>query len=266
MRGIDKEPAPPSTWLAMAETRAIPELLLSIKLGPLLRLAPRGDGHPVLVLPGFLASDLSTVLLRRFLKHRGYSVQAWELGRNLGPNGALEDGLRHRLLDIVRSHGCKVSLIGWSLGGVYAREMAREAPQLVRQLITLGSPIAAGPKSTNAWKLFERLSGESVDDVAEAYAQQMFAAVDGVPSTAIYSMSDGIVAWRGCLEQPGPMRENIRVRGSHCGLGHNAAALLAIADRLAQPEGSWAPFEPKGAQALLFPRPADEGRWHLSVA
>ncbi|MCF4167229.1 alpha/beta fold hydrolase [Zavarzinia compransoris] len=265
MRAIAREPDPPPTWLAVAETRAIPELLFSIKVGPLLRMAPRGDGHPVLVLPGFLASDLSTVLLRRFLTHRGYSVHAWELGRNLGPNAALEDGLRHRLLEIVRAHGRKVSIIGWSLGGVYAREIAREAPQLVRQIITLGSPIAAGPKSTNAWRLFERLSGESVDDVTEAYAQQMFAPVDGVPSTAVYSHSDGIVAWRGCLEADGPMRQNVRVRGSHCGLGHNVAALLVIADRLAQAEGEWSPFRPHGALSLLFPR-GGAARGQLSAA
>ncbi|PWR19564.1 esterase/lipase family protein [Zavarzinia compransoris] len=253
MRAIEREPGPPPTWLAVAEVRAVAELFQAIQAGPLMRLAPRGDGHPVLVLPGFLASDLSTVLLRRFLTHRGYAVQAWELGRNLGPNVRVEEGLRERLVDIVAAHGRKVSIIGWSLGGVYAREIAREAPQLIRQIITLGSPIAAGPKSTNAWKLFERLSGQSVDEVAEAYAQQMFEAVDGIPATAIFSKSDGIVAWRGCLEQPGPMRQNIRVRGSHCGLGHNVAALMVIADRLAQPEGEWAPFEPKAPLSLLYP-------------
>ncbi|MFA5120386.1 esterase/lipase family protein [Zavarzinia sp.] len=253
MRAVVKEPDPPSLLLAVSEVRALGELLQAINALPLLRLAPRGDGHPVLVLPGFLASDLSTVLLRRFLKHRGYDVHAWELGRNLGPNEFLEEGLRDRLVEIVRRSGRKVSIVGWSLGGVYAREIAREAPQLVRQIITLGSPIAAGPKSTNAWQIFERLSGKSVDEVAETYSSHLFEPVEGVPTTAIFSKSDGIVAWRGCLEELGPQRQNIRVRGSHCGLGHNVAALFAIADRLAQREGEWRPFQPKGALSLLYP-------------
>lgn len=263
MRAIDKDPAPPSTLLALAEVRALAELFQAIQATPLLRLAPRGDGHPVLVLPGFLASDLSTVLLRRFLKHRGYAVHAWDLGRNLGPNAAVEEGLRERLVDIVREHGRKVSIIGWSLGGVYAREIAREAPQLVRQVITLGSPISVGPKSTNAWQIFERLSGQSVDEVAQAYVERLRQPVEGVPSTAIFSRSDGIVAWRGCLEAEGPLRQNIRVRGSHCGLGHNVAALFIIADRLAQAEGEWKPFVPKAPLSLLLPA---AGRRHDRLA
>lgn len=253
MSVVGHEPAPPSLLLAVAELRAVPELFQAIQALPLLRLAPKGDGHPVLVIPGFMASDLSTVLLRRFLTHRGYPTYAWDLGRNLGPNPRVEDGLRERLVEIVRLHGRKVSIVGWSLGGVYAREIAREAPQLVRQIISLGSPIAASPRSTNAWQLFERVSGKSVDEVAESYSQTIFVPVEGVPSSAIFSKSDGIVAWQGCLEQPGPQRENIRVRGSHCGLGHNVSALFAIADRLAQKEGEWAPFKPRGPLSLLYP-------------
>lgn len=265
MSVVGHEPAPPSLALALAEVRAVPELLGAIQALPLLRAAPRGDGHPVLVLPGFMASDLSTVLLRRFLTHRGYPTNAWDLGRNLGPNPRIEDGLRERLVEVVRQHGRRVSIIGWSLGGVYAREIAREAPQLVRQVISLGSPISASPRSTNAWQLFERISGKSVDEVAEDYAQAIAAPVEGVPCTAIFSKSDGIVAWQGCLEQPGPQRENIRVFGSHCGLGHNVSALYAIADRLAQKEGTWAPFRPRGPLALLYPR-AGSSRERLPAA
>lgn len=253
MPTLAKDPAPPSLALALAEVRALPELFQAIQATPLLRLAPRGDGHPVLVLPGFLASDLSTVLLRRFLKHRGYAVYAWDLGRNLGPNAGVEEGLRERLVEIVRETGRKVSIVGWSLGGVYARELAREAPQLVRQVITLGSPIAAGPKSTNAWQIFERLTGQRVEDVALDYVERLRRPVEGVPTTAIFSKSDGIVAWRGCLEADGPQRQNIRVRGSHCGLGHNLPVLFIIADRLAQAEGEWRPFVARGALKLLLP-------------
>lgn len=244
---------PPSRLLAAAELRALPELLGALTASPLLKLAPRGDGHGVLVLPGFLADDLSTLLLRRFLSSLGYQVRPWGLGRNLGPTPDLEDRLHHRLAETAAAGGGRVSLVGWSLGGVYAREIAREAPALVRQVVSLASPFAAGPKATNVWRLFERVSGRTVDDLDPAYMDSLAAPIP-VPSTAVYSEGDGIVAWRACLEQPGPLAENIRVWGSHCGLGHNLAVLFAIADRLAQAEGRWTPFRPSGLASLCYPR------------
>src|SRR5450631_3720512 len=146
---------PPSRTLMFLEGRAIHEFGAFIGALPLLSLAPRGDGHPVLVLPGLVASDVSTQPLRSFLKNKGYAVSGWRQGRNLG----LREGVQQAMVDLVQelsdTHGRKISLVGWSLGGLYARQLAKMMPDLVRSVITLGSPFAGHPKSTNAWRVYE---------------------------------------------------------------------------------------------------------------
>jgi len=244
--------APPSRELLLLEVRAIWELSAFFAMYPLLQLAPRGDGHPVLVLPGLAASDTSTRPLRIFLKDRGYGAHGWRLGPNHGPRPGVEEKMQERLAALAERYQRKVSLIGWSLGGVFAREMARRAPDQVRCVITLGSPFAGAPKASNAWQLYERVSERKVDDWAHRERMHL---PPPVPSTAIFSRSDGIVAWQGCLEREGPMSENIEVDGSHCGLAHNPAVLYAIADRLAQPEDQWRHFERSGLKGLIYRDP-----------
>ena len=244
--------APPSRELLLLEIRAIWELTAFFATYPLLRLAPRGDGHPVLVLPGLAASDTSTRPLRTFLKDQGYHAHGWKLGPNHGPRPGAEAKMQARLAELAERHQRKVSLIGWSLGGVFAREMARRAPQQVRSVITLGSPFAGAPRASNAWKLYERASQRAVDDWP---GRERMKTPPPVPTTAIYSRSDGIVAWQGCREREGPTSENIEVEGSHCGLGHNPAVLYAIADRLAQPEDAWQRFDRTGVKGLIYPDP-----------
>ena len=112
--------------------------------------APKGDGHPVLALPGFLASDLSMAPMRRYLGALGYEAHAWRMGRNLGGLARMREALRARLSEIHAASGRKVSLVGWSLGGVYARDLALQAPDMVRSVITLGSPFANDVRATNA--------------------------------------------------------------------------------------------------------------------
>jgi hypothetical protein len=241
---------PPSRDLLLHELRAVWELGAYFTSYPLLRLGPKGDGHPVLVLPGMAASDTSTLPMRRFLEDQGWKPHGWGLGPNHGPRPGVEDRLRARLDEISKRYACKISLVGWSLGGVMARELARAMPQAVRQVVTLGSPFAGHPKASNAWKLYERLSGRRIDDRPHTMSLPL-----PVPSTAIFSRSDGIVAWQGCLEQNGPSAENIEVEGSHCGLGHNPAVLYAIADRLAQPEGAWRPFDRSGIKGMIYRDP-----------
>jgi pimeloyl-ACP methyl ester carboxylesterase len=143
----------------------------------------------------------------------------------------------------------KVSLIGWSLGGVFAREMARRTPEQVRSVITLGSPFAGEPRASNAWQLYEAVSERRADDWPE---RERMKSPPPVPATAIFSRTDGIVAWQGCLERRSPTSENIEVDGSHCGLGHNPVVLYAIADRLAQPEGQWKPFNRSGLRRFVY--------------
>ncbi len=249
---------PPSTLLLLLEGRAVGELATTYLTMPLLRRGPKGDGHPVLVLPGFIATDTSTRPLRRFLKKHGYTTYAWKLGRNLGPREGLEERLEQRLLELRQRANRNVSLIGWSLGGVYARMLANRLPEAVRSVITLGSPYNANPKANQAWRLFEWMSRRRIDEVDEQTFDQI-RRTPPVPTTSIYTRTDGVTAWQCCVEEPGPQAENIEVSGSHCGLGANPLVLSAILDRLAQPEGSWSPFERRGARRLLYPEPVLPG-------
>lgn len=248
---------PPSAFLALTELpRALAEWgSLSVAAGPLLATAPRGDGHPVLVLPGFMTSDASTAVLRRYLKRLGYEACTWDLGRNLGPRAIGREGekLVAKLREIHERTGQKVSLVGWSLGGVMARLVARQAPDAVRQVITLGSPFAGSPRATNVWRLYEALTGQKIDDPHTQGQLKESATPPPVPSTAIYSREDGVVAWQNCREPECGTTDNIEVHGSHCGLGVNPAVLYAVADRLAQPEDHWAPFKREGLKSWIYP-------------
>lgn len=252
------EVSPPSALLALTELpRTFADLTaLSWAAGPLMALAPRGEGHPVLVLPGFLTTDASTTVLRGFLRHLGHDVRAWSLGRNVGPRAIGADGekLIAKVREIHAETGQTVSLVGWSLGGVMARLAAQYAPEAVRQVITLGSPFAGSPRATNVWRLYEAVSGQSVDDGTNSKMLHDCGRGLGVPATAIYSRKDGIVAWEICREGEAERCENIEVHGAHCGLGMNAAALYAIADRLALAEGEWIPFQPTGIKAWMYPQ------------
>ncbi len=246
--------APPSRLLQLLELRAAWELAAGVAALPWLRLAPRGDGHPVLVLPGLVASDGSTRLLRDFLTRRGYEVHGWGLGRNYGPRAGVEEAM---LATIDRLHlrsGRKVSLIGQSLGGAYARLLAAQRPDAVRGVITLGSPVGGHPRASNAWRVYEFTSGSS--SVDPLHWQQVTQAPQ-VPTTSIYSRSDGVVAWQASIESAGrPQTENIEVVSSHIGMAVHPAVLFAVAERLAQPEGGWRPFERRGWRAAVFPKPA----------
>jgi pimeloyl-ACP methyl ester carboxylesterase len=243
---------PPSRLLFLLEGRALLELATLPYWIPVMRRLPRGDGHPVLVLPGFLASSRSTAPLRSFLKHRGYDAKRWKLGRNMGFHQALGRALNQRVRDLHQLSGRRVSLIGWSLGGVYAREMARDLPELVRQVITLGSPFRGRGGGNHVSKLYAAIAGQHPAELDDEVFEKM-AHPPPVPTMAIVSKSDGIVSWRTATERLEHDRvENVGVRGSHCGLGVNPGAWIAIADRLAQPEGTWAAFEPKGYQRFLF--------------
>ena len=249
-------PQPPSALLALTELpRALMELGSLPLATPLLAAAPRGDGHPVMVLPGFTASDISTTALRRHIRRWGYEAHRWELGRNLGPKAIGPEGERllERLEAIHARTGRKVSLVGWSLGGVMARMVARQAPDAVRQVISLGSPFTGSPRATNVWRAYELMTGQLVDEKRTRAQLAEGATPPPVPSTAIWSREDGVVAWQNCVEPAGKLSDNIEVHGSHCGLGVNPAVLYAVADRLALPEDGWRPFNRSGLRALFYP-------------
>jgi pimeloyl-ACP methyl ester carboxylesterase len=244
----------PGLGLLLAEARGIFELNASLLLAPLLLRAPRGDGHPVLTLPGFLASDLSMAPMRRYLREIGYDTYAWKMGRNIGGVAKMRAALRDRLAEIHAATGRKVSIVGWSLGGVYARDLALQVPHMVRYVVTLGSPFANDVRATNATRLYEALSGETVEENSEL--RNAIAGDLPVPTTSIYSRADGIVNWQTCLLSPSDTAENIEVHlASHVGLGVNAAALWAVADRLAQAEGRFRQFDRSGPFAIAYAPP-----------
>lgn len=236
--------------------RAAGDFGMYIAALPLLRrAAPRGDGHPILVLPGLMAADSSTRPMRLYLRRLGYHVHGWRLGRNVGPTREAVEGMGARLDELSARHGKKISIIGWSLGGIYAREIAHRRPDDVRQVITLGSPFAmTDPGSSRATRTYERYRHRHVD--GDRLRRGGTAGALQVPATSIYTKYDGIVSWRACLDEVGPKSENVCVIGSHVGLGHNPAVLWVIADRLAQPEGSWRPFVPPRRARRLYPAPA----------
>jgi pimeloyl-ACP methyl ester carboxylesterase len=237
--------------------RALAEGALFASSERILRWLPSGDGHPVVVLPGFLGDDHSTTALRYHLRCLGYVTHGWRLGRNYGPTSAVVEGLAALVGNLADKHGCTVSLVGWSLGGIYARELASQRPELVRTVTTLASPFRAlDSRDTRADRWYQRYEEMHL----AAYRPPNYLPPAGpltVPSTAIYTRTDGVVAWRDCLEVPGPRSENIEVVGSHCGLGHHPAVIYAVSDRLARPEGEWAPFRPPAALRWLFPRPVE---------
>ncbi len=244
--------APGALRLAL-ELRAPWEFGASLAALPILMSAPRGDGHPVLVFPGLAASDISTGPLRRYLKDRNYAPHRWELGRNFGPRPGVLAGCEQLVAKLHERYGRKVSLIGWSLGGIYARETAKQVADKVRSVITLGTPFAGHPRATNAWQLYEFVSGEQVDNRRD---WDEIKRAPPVPTTSIYSRTDGIVAWQCSVQEAAPQTENIEVEASHVGLGVNPAVLYAIADRLAQPEGQWQPFDRSGLRQLVYRDPA----------
>ena len=237
--------------------RAMTELGALALAAPWLTQAPRGDGHPVLVLPGFIASDVATLPLRLYLRSLGYEAHAWELGRNLGwkTTGRELQHLLERIRTLRSHHGQRVSLIGWSLGGVMARQVSRRMPDAIRQVITLGSPFTGDPAASTIAGLYERVTGDRLDGAFIRALLREGNLPPPVPATAIYSETDGIVSPRNCREMDGATSENIVVRGSHVGLAINPAVMFAIADRLALSEGRWRRFARDGWRQAVYPPP-----------
>lgn len=249
-------PPPPSSLLIALELRAPWELWSVLPSWPLLARAPAGDGHPVIVFPGLSASDGSTLPIRGYLQNLGYDISGWNQGYNFGPRAGILQTAKRQVMDTCEVTGEKVSLVGWSLGGIYARELAKELPDCVRSVVTMGTPFSGSHTSTNAWRLFELTSGK---DISRELQQFDLPVAPPVPTTSIYSRTDGVVAWPASIQKPSksnPRTENVEVIASHIGLGLNPTAWWALADRLAQPEGQWKPFERRNAlQRLIFPDP-----------
>lgn len=239
-------------WLFTELGRAVTELGFFIPYRKFLAEKNYGDKHPVLVLPGFMASDMSTKPLRKFLAQSGYKVYGWDLGRNTAKVEFL-DLLTEKLESIYATHGEKISLVGWSLGGVFARQLAKAKPELIRQVITLGSPFKGINEPNNVAWIYNLISdGKRVEDTDPVLFEDIPLPAP-VPTTAIYTKEDGIVPWQLCLEEEDEIHQNIQVRGSHIGLGVNPTVLEIIGDRLLHTRENWTYFkEPNVVKDFLF--------------
>jgi len=198
---------------------------------PRLAKQPRGRGQRVLVLPGYGANDASTAVLRAYLRLLGYRPSGWGFGRNGGEVAEMLPRVADRVEALAREDGVPIRLIGWSLGGYLAREVARERPRAVHQVVTLGSPVVGGPKYTAVAEAYRR-RGVDLDAVeAEVAARNLRPFETRV--TAIYSRSDRIVAWRACIDRRTPNVEHVEVETTHLGLGLSPEVYEIIATRLA---------------------------------
>ena len=243
----------PSGWLLASEPRVVWEYVAGLTMfATVKRMAPRGDGHPVLVIPGLGASDTSTAMLRKLLDELGYKTYPWALGRNRGLKEHVTAAMQARLQHIHDKHQQKVSIIGQSLGGVFARELAKLAPDAVRQVITLGSPFTGHPLASTGTHLYEWLSGDNLEDMD--FNQHLEIRIKPpVPTTSVYSKLDGVVAWQCSIEKDQPGGENIHLRGNtHCGMAFSPNALYLVAERLAQPDEDWKAFEPRWLGKVLY--------------
>ncbi len=217
------------------ESRAILEFPRLALRSPELARCPRGGGRPVVVYPGYGTGDASTAPLRAYLRGLGYDVHGWNLGRNRGDMHAVITPVLDQVRALARDHAQPVSLVGWSLGGVIAREVAREHSELVARVITFGTPVVGGPKYTAVAGIY-RDQGVDLDQL-----EQDLVALDAehpitVPVTAIYSAEDRVVAWQACLDGTSPRVEHVELRGTHTGLGFNPDVYRVVAERLGEPE------------------------------
>lgn len=239
--------APSKVLLSVEGVRGAYEYILGWALqNPVQYISPTGDGHPVLILPGLGGTDKSTHCIRHFLGKVGYNAHPWKLGRNLGPRRGFSDmiaTISDRVLDIQNSaNGREVSIIGWSLGGIYAREVAKHIPNSVRQVITLGTPFNNVSVGTNVSKIYDLISKDKSHRDPEIINQ--ISQCPPVPFSSLYSKSDGVVHWECSIETADGQVENIIVPGaSHLGLGHNPVAMYIIANRLVHTEHTWVPYK-----------------------
>jgi pimeloyl-ACP methyl ester carboxylesterase len=227
---FDQIPGPPARRGLVREVLGLVEPIRLAARLPSLADHPRGENRPLLVLPGFGASDQSTWILRRYLTWLGYAVEGWGLGRNTGRVPQLIPRIVERLAQLSQQHEDRVGLVGWSLGGYLAREAARERPDLVTRVVTLGSPVVGGPKYTLASRHYQR-HGFDLDEIEASVAARDQLPLE-TPVTAIFSKRDGVVSWQACIDRINASTEHVEVNTTHVGLGMSPDVFAIIADRL----------------------------------
>jgi len=249
--------APHRALTVLEVPRVIGELTASKVVDLVAPRRPRGLARPVLVIPGFQATDGMTGRLRGHLKRHDFRVHGWGQGANIGLTDALVDGLVERFEGLREQYDEPISIVGWSFGGVLARWLAHTYPDDVRQIICLGSPWRADGERTRATAMFERSRKKNgISDRARPMVDLLRGPVP-VPCTAVWSKTDGIVRWNGCAVEPSlaPPAENVVVPSSHVGLVANPLVLDVVVDRLAQDPADWKPFSWRDALLTKW-RPA----------
>jgi pimeloyl-ACP methyl ester carboxylesterase len=238
---------PPASGL-FREARVFLELTKLMYRFPGLARQPRGRGQPVLVLPGYGTGDASTALLQGYLRLLGYRIRGWGRGQNRGDVLHLLPRVLKRLISFSRRTNQPVRLIGWSFGGYLARELARERPDIIHQVITLGTPVVGGPKYTVLARRFHR-RGFDIEALASQIETRNRILLH-TPVTAIYSRTDAIVAWQACIDHLGPNVEHIEVSTSHLGFCYSPEVYRIIAQRLAGADS----HSERPALEPIFPR------------
>jgi pimeloyl-ACP methyl ester carboxylesterase len=263
---------PPRTFYTLMEGRGLLEMATLPAWLPLLQATPHGDGHTILLVPGFTAGDATLVGLRVFLRSRGYEVETWGFGQNTGFKLKFSQALEQKVRHLHHRTGRKVSIVGWSLGGVYGYYAAHSAPECVRTVVSLGSPMKFSvdrmqvPLVVQALYRFMAHPMGPIAHLAHVRAR-VLKAPPPMPSTCIYSSTDGVVpADAAQLDDTEGQHENIWVPGSHLGLGFNPAVMWVLADRLAQPEDDWQPFHPTGLLGSFYQRCATRMRTEAAGA
>jgi hypothetical protein len=258
-KGIEKInediPAPP-LYNVLMEGRSVVEWVSMLGLYHIIPKKKKGKGKPVLLMPPYLGNDYSTTFVRKYLKAVGFKTYKWELGVNL-INHKYIPKLVERLDEIYEKHQEKVSLVGWSGGGILAKIVANRHPDKVEQLITIGSPVwgVKGMK-TPIIRTLEFFRGKRLKERNKKFLAEL-EEIPNVPITCIYTKTDGLVPWKNCLEAETYRKDikNVEVFGSHCGLGANASVLVTIANSLIEniqgkaPNGRIAKIE-----KLFFPK------------
>lgn len=227
---------PPPTWATVGELTSPLAAVRLMGAVPRLAAAPRGDGHLVVDIPGWRAPELSGAPLRAYLRRLGYDARGWGFGTNTGDPRRDVERLSSSLLDLVAAAGSPASLVGWSLGGVIAREVARRHPDAVRRVITYGTPVAGGAAYTSIARAYGR--GGKIEVGVDADAAKVARRLDArspisVPLTVLFSRRDGVVAWQACLDRATPGVEHIEVSSTHIGMGVDPDVWTVVAERLA---------------------------------
>jgi len=264
LKSIAQNPdiGPPNLFDSFTEAARTSFEFLQLRLSQnaLLKKTPTLKERPIIVLPGFLAADWTTSEIRKFLAQKGQNVYGWDAGMNTGPSHRILNHLKNHLDEIYDVHnGQKVTLIGHSLGGVFARELAKNFAEKIEQVITLGSPFRAAhhPQSVApiVRLVFDTMNGNNHAYHKDKPISKQAHFPPPVPTTSIFSKSDGVVNWQTCLNPRQPRSENIEVYGSHCGLVFNKLAMIVIADRLfvVQDRKKWKPFNIVDDNESLFP-------------